>query len=121
MLRQIQWRNRSHTGSCETPYRYQCNSAANGSRPNRARFARAADSPQVLPGLELETLLRMSWASHEGLPYPLGVSWCADDHAYNFALYSKHATEVRLLLFSAADASSPEVEIAFDPLTNKSG
>ena len=63
----------------------------------------------------------MSWASHEGLPYPLGVSWCADDRTYNFALYSKHATEVRLLLFATADASAPAVEIAFDPLVNKSG
>jgi hypothetical protein len=40
-----------------------------------------------------------AWATAEGLPYPLGVSWCAEDRAYNFALYSKHATAVRLLLF----------------------
>ena len=63
----------------------------------------------------------MSWASQEGLPYPLGVSWCADHHAYNFALYSKHATEVRLLLFASPDATAPQVEIVLDPLANKSG
>ena len=61
----------------------------------------------------------MSWASNEGLPYPLGVSWCAADHAYNFALYSKHATSVRLLLF--ADEPTPRAEVTLAPLTNKSG
>jgi len=40
-----------------------------------------------------------SWATVEGLPYPLGMTWCAAGSAYNFALYSKHATTVRLLLF----------------------
>ena len=47
----------------------------------------------------------ISWATAEGLPYPLGVSWCAEDRAYNFALYSKHATTVQLLLFASADLS----------------
>ena len=62
----------------------------------------------------------MSWASDEGLPYPLGVSWCEADRAYNFALYSKHATEVRLLLFGE-DVATPRVVIALDPLVHKSG
>ena len=61
-----------------------------------------------------------SWAAAEGLPYPLGLSWCADQRAYNFALYSKHATGVRLLLF-ADDFTAPRVERALDPLVNKSG
>ena len=60
------------------------------------------------------------WASAEGLPYPLGVSWSEEDQQYNFALYSKHATSVRLLLF-AEDLDVPHVEIAFDPLVHKSG
>ena len=60
------------------------------------------------------------WASVEGLPYPLGVSWCHEDHCFNFALYSKHATAVRLLLF-ADDLEIPRVELVFDPLINKSG
>jgi glycogen operon protein len=63
----------------------------------------------------------VTWASIEGLPYPLGVSWSARDHAYNFALYSKHATSVRLLLFTAADTSVPRVDLALDPFVNKSG
>lgn len=62
----------------------------------------------------------MSWASQEGTPYPLGVTYCASDRSYNFALYSKHATEVRLLLF-AGELERPELELALDPLQNKSG
>jgi hypothetical protein len=54
-----------------------------------------------------------SWATSEGLPYPLGVSWCADDRAYNFAMYSKHATAVRLLLFGD-DVEAPRAEIVHD-------
>jgi isoamylase len=61
-----------------------------------------------------------SWAAAEGLPYPLGVSWCAEDRAYNFAVYSKHATAVRLLLFGD-DLEKPRAEIVLDPLSNKSG
>jgi glycogen operon protein len=62
-----------------------------------------------------------SWATTEGLPYPLGVSRCPDEAAYNFALYSKHATSVRLLLFSDDDLATPRIELALDPLINKSG
>jgi len=49
------------------------------------------------------------------------VSWCAADDAYNFALYSKHATSVRLLLFGDADLATPQFEGALDPLIHKSG
>ncbi|HEY5947400.1 MAG TPA: isoamylase [Kofleriaceae bacterium] len=62
-----------------------------------------------------------SWAAAEGLPYPLGVSWCEEDRAYNFALYSKHATSVRLLLFAEQDFATPRADIALAPLVNKSG
>ena len=62
-----------------------------------------------------------SWASREGLPFPLGVSRCPEDHAYNFALYSKHATSVRLLLFRDDELVSPEIDVVLDPLVNKSG
>ncbi|MGE0395325.1 MAG: glycogen-debranching protein [Kofleriaceae bacterium] len=63
----------------------------------------------------------MSWAASEGLPYPLGVTWCEDEAAYNFALYSKHATSVRLVLFGANDLERPHVEVELAPLVNKSG
>jgi isoamylase len=62
-----------------------------------------------------------SWATVEGLPYPLGVSWCEEDRAYNFALYSKHATSVRLLLFADDDLATPRLDVALAPLVNKSG
>ena len=42
-----------------------------------------------------------AWERHEGTPYPLGVSHVADDDSLNFALYSKHASAVTLLLFTA--------------------
>jgi glycogen operon protein len=61
-----------------------------------------------------------SWTTEEGAPYPLGVSWCEADRAYNFAVYSKHATSVRLVLFGD-DPAAPRVERSLDPLINKSG
>ncbi len=63
----------------------------------------------------------MSWASVEGLPFPLGVTWVADEHAYNFALYSKHATSVRLLLFTGDELTVPAIDRFLDPLVHKSG
>jgi glycogen operon protein len=63
----------------------------------------------------------MTWSSGEGLPYPLGASWCETDRAYNFAIYSKHATDVRLLLFDEHNYSEPRIDIRLDPLINKSG
>ena len=38
-----------------------------------------------------------SWVTVEGSAYPLGATWIAGEKAYNFALYSKHATSVALL------------------------
>lgn len=61
------------------------------------------------------------WFSHEGSPSPLGVTWIEDEAAYNFALYSKHAMAVTLLLYSEVDLSAPSYEHRLDPLANKSG
>ena len=44
--------------------------------------------------------LRMSWASREGMPSPLGATWSEEEHAYNFALYSAHSWGVTLLLYA---------------------
>jgi isoamylase len=63
----------------------------------------------------------MTWAATEGLPHPLGVTWCEAEQAYNFALYSKHATSVRLLVFDERDVGVPHADIELAPLTNKSG
>jgi glycogen operon protein len=62
----------------------------------------------------------IGWEAVEGLPYPLGVSWCAADRAYNFALYSKHATAVRLVLF-ADDPRRPRLSRDLDARNHKSG
>lgn len=61
------------------------------------------------------------WYAREGSPSPLGVTWIKGEAAYNFALYSKYATAVTLLLYSEIDLSIPTYEYGLDPLANKSG
>ena len=61
----------------------------------------------------------VTWAEIEGSPFPLGMS--RSERGFNFALYSKHATAVRLLLFRDDDLAQPEAAFALDPLVNKSG
>jgi isoamylase len=67
------------------------------------------------------TVSRGGWGTGEGSPFPLGVSWVADEHAYNFALYSRFAERVTLLLYSASESVTPVLEYWLDPLCNKSG
>ncbi|MGH7388237.1 MAG: glycogen debranching protein [Candidatus Rokuibacteriota bacterium] len=64
---------------------------------------------------------RASWASLEGLPIPLGVSWIAEEDAWNFAVYSEHAKRVTLLLYTEEDPSGPVLTRRLDHLRNKSG
>jgi isoamylase/glycogen operon protein len=54
----------------------------------------------------------------KGSPCPLGAS--KNGSAINFALFSEHATEVRLCLFEPA-AVTPFREISLDPKTNRTG
>ncbi len=63
------------------------------------------------------------WSASEGLPYPLGVTWIEAERARNFALYSRHATRVTLLLYREEDLAThtPVFSYDFDYLTNKSG
>jgi isoamylase len=61
------------------------------------------------------------WDAREGASSPLGVSYVEGDEAYNFALYSKHATAVTLLLFAAGDPVTPVYTRRFDFRVNKSG
>jgi len=63
----------------------------------------------------------MNWSSREGAASPLGVTWISEEEAYNFALYSKHASGVALLLYSREDVTHPIYEYTFNPLINKSG
>lgn len=64
---------------------------------------------------------RKSWFSIEGSAYPLGATWLPAEQAYNFALYSKHATRVTLLLFREDEAAQPLLGVELDPAINKSG
>ena len=61
------------------------------------------------------------WDRKEGTPGPMGVTWVPALKAWNFALYSRRATGVTLLLYSDADQVHPLVEERLDPATNKSG
>ena len=64
---------------------------------------------------------RMNWHSKEGCSSPLGTTWIEDEDAFNFALYSKLATGVDLLLYSELDQRFPAYEYRLDPFANKSG
>lgn len=61
------------------------------------------------------------WTTKEGAPAPLGVTWLEDEQAVNFALYSKHATGVTLLLYADHDTVNPAMEYRLDYLQHKSG
>ena len=65
--------------------------------------------------------LRPRWTSVEGQPFPLGVTWMEAEQAYNFALYSKHAESVTLLLYAENDLTTPIFCRRLDYLKNKSG
>jgi glycogen operon protein len=60
------------------------------------------------------------WTKFEGFPFPLGVSWIEQEEAYNFALYSKHARGVTLLLHAEKDLVNPVYRYRLDHLKNKS-
>lgn len=64
-------------------------------------------------------IITSKWAAKEGLPFPLGPTRLEDQNAYNFALYSKHAESVTLLLYTKSDIINPVFEYQFDYLINK--
>jgi pullulanase/glycogen debranching enzyme len=64
---------------------------------------------------------RASWASVEGLPFPLGATWVSEEEAWNFAVYTEHAERVTLLLYREEDVLSPIVRLELDHLRHKSG
>ena len=63
----------------------------------------------------------VSWSAAEGTPRPLGVTWVEEEQAYNFALYSRHADNVTLLLYGDHDVTTPLWSHRLDHLRNKSG
>lgn len=62
-----------------------------------------------------------SWERDEGAVGPLGATWLPGEQAWNFALYSRHATGVTLLLYGRRSFAKPVFELRLDPLRNKSG
>ncbi|HEY3837028.1 MAG TPA: isoamylase [Bryobacteraceae bacterium] len=61
------------------------------------------------------------WDRKEGTPGPMGATWVPSLVAWNFALYSRRATGVTLLLYGANDPVHPILEVDLDPRLNKSG
>ncbi|MDP2735309.1 MAG: glycogen-debranching protein, partial [bacterium] len=57
----------------------------------------------------------------EGSPFPQGITWIEEEQAYNFALYSKYAESVTLLLYREDDLANPVLAHRLDHLKNKSG
>ncbi|MCO5589224.1 hypothetical protein L7F22_043190 [Adiantum nelumboides] len=63
--------------------------------------------------------LSCPFSTSPGQPSPLGPS--AVETGVNFALYTKHATDVTLCLSLTSDKKKPMIEILLNPLTNKTG
>lgn len=61
------------------------------------------------------------WTSIEGSPMPLGATWIPQERAFNFALSSRHADSITLLLYAADDLINPVATYRFDPVLNRSG
>lgn len=61
------------------------------------------------------------WHAVEGAPNPLGATWIGSERAWNFAIYSKHATNVVLLLYSENDVVNPRFTYRMVYPTNKTG
>jgi Carbohydrate-binding module 48 (Isoamylase N-terminal domain) len=89
----------------------------NGFRQSIAASDCASDAPSF-PGVASKP--HPKWATKEGLPLPLGVSWVEDEQAFNFALYAERAESVRLLLYSPHDFANPMLTFQFDSICNKS-
>ncbi|MCB1702092.1 MAG: glycogen-debranching protein [Halioglobus sp.] len=61
-----------------------------------------------------------TWERIEGSPSPLGATWVETEQAWNFALFSRHATGATLLLYGD-DVVNPVSQVALDALQNRSG
>ena len=63
--------------------------------------------------------MTVEWERLEGTSLPLGATWIEAEQAYNFAIYSKHAETVTLLLYDAHDVATPLHSVPFDFPSNK--
>ncbi len=51
-----------------------------------------------------------------GTPHPLGATW--DGEGVNFALFSRHATDVQLCIFEHAEDAVPTFTVMMPPATD---
>lgn len=65
--------------------------------------------------------MAVNGGSLEGKPWPLGCSWNELQQSYNFALYSRDATAVTLLLYGERDFATPLRALPFVFPANKTG
>ncbi|HUX10715.1 MAG TPA: glycogen debranching enzyme, partial [Terriglobia bacterium] len=70
---------------------------------------------------ELERLLSLCEVQsvRSGVPYPLGATLRAN--GVNFAIFSRHATGVRLDLFDRPEDARPARTLLLNPVRNKTG
>lgn len=61
------------------------------------------------------------WESKEGSSSPLGPTWIPEERAYNFAIYSKYANRITLLLYHPDNVVTPVYSYDFDHFRNKTG
>src|SRR5690348_1114719 len=59
-----------------------------------------------------------AWDEEGGLAPP-GATWLETEQAWNFALFTRHARGVTLLLYNAEDFVHPVLELQLDPLRHK--
>jgi isoamylase len=62
-----------------------------------------------------------TWSETEGSPQPPGATWLEKEKSYSFSLYSRHATGVTLLLYTARDLVNPVLRVPLNHLIHKSG
>ena len=68
---------------------------------------------------QLRTVAR--WDRAEGRATPLGAARIDSEQAWNFALFSRHASGLTLLLYSENDLARPVFQTSLDPVRNKTG
>ncbi len=61
------------------------------------------------------------WERAEGSPTPLGATWVESEQAWNFSIFSRHATGMTLLLYGADDVIHPLFEEHLDSVRNRTG
>jgi pullulanase/glycogen debranching enzyme len=60
-----------------------------------------------------------TWSEAEGSPQPPGAICFEKEKSYNFSLYSRHATGVTLLLYTARDLVNPALRVPLNHLIHK--